>query len=126
MQLRMLKAKLHRARITHSELEYEGSCAIDGLLLKASGILEYEQIEIYNITNGERFSTYAILADEGSGTISLNGAAAHKGSPGDLIIICSYAMLDEKELAQYKPTLVYLNEKNGVKDKRYAIPKQVA
>lgn len=126
MQLRMLKAKLHRARITHSELEYEGSCAIDGLLLKASGILEYEQIEIYNITNGERFSTYAILADEGSGTISLNGAAAHKGSPGDLIIICSYAMLDEKELAQYKPTLVYLNEKNGVKDKRHAIPKQVA
>ena len=88
--------------------------------------MEYEQIEIYNITNGERLSTYAILAEEGSGTISLNGAAAHRGSPGDTIIICSYVNLDEKELAAYQPTLVYLDENNHIKDRRHSISKQVA
>ncbi|HFQ13264.1 MAG TPA: aspartate 1-decarboxylase, partial [Gammaproteobacteria bacterium] len=78
----MLKAKLHRARVTHSELEYEGSCAIDGRLLEVSGIQEYEQIEIYNVSNGERFTTYAIRAEDGSGIISVNGAAAHRADPG--------------------------------------------
>src|SRR5690606_14041605 len=91
MQCTMLKAKLHQARVTHAELEYEGSCAIDGELLDLSGILEYEQIQIYNIDNGERFTTYAIRGEEGSKMISVNGAAAHKAQPGDRIIICAYA-----------------------------------
>ena len=109
MQLTLLKTKLHRACVTHSELEYEGSCAIDGQLLEAAGIHEYEQIQIYNVTNGERFTTYAIRAEAGSQIISVNGAAAHKASPGDRIIICAYATLQENEVANFKPTLVYLD-----------------
>lgn len=122
----MLKAKLHRARVTHSELEYEGSCAIDGRLLEISGIREYEQIEIYNVTNGERFTTYAIRAEDESGIVSVNGAAAHKANPGDVIIICAYVGLDQKELASYKPKLVYLDESNGITHTRNTIPVQVA
>ena len=93
MQLTLLKAKIHRASVTHAELHYEGSCAIDGRLLDISGIREYERIEIYNVNNGERFATYAIRAEEGSGVISVNGAAAHKAQPGDLVIICAYGAL---------------------------------
>jgi aspartate 1-decarboxylase len=126
MYLTMLKAKLHRACVTHSELHYEGSCAIDTRLLEAAGIREYEQIHIYNVNNGERFSTYAIQAESGSRIISVNGAAAHKASPGDRIIICSYANLDEKELADYHPTLVYLDETNRIIRTGHAIPMQAA
>ncbi|MCW8829002.1 MAG: aspartate 1-decarboxylase [Gammaproteobacteria bacterium] len=122
----MLKAKLHRARVTHSELEYEGSCAIDGQLLELSGIREYEQIEIYNVTNGERFTTYAIRAEDNSGVISVNGAAAHKADPGDVIIICAYVALDEKELKGFKPKLVYLGEHNEVLRTGHTIPVQAA
>ncbi len=122
----MLKAKLHRARVTHSELEYEGSCAIDGHLLEVSGIREYEQIEIYNVTNGERFTTYAIRAEEGSGIVSVNGAAAHKANPGDIVIICAYVGLDAKELAAHQPKLVYLDENNEITHTRNTIPVQVA
>ncbi len=122
----MLKAKLHQARVTHSELEYEGSCAIDASLLEAAGILEYEQIQIYNIANGARFTTYAIKAAAGSGVISVNGAAAHKAAPGDRVIICSYASLSEEELAAFKPTLVYLDAANAIKAKRDSIPVQAA
>jgi len=122
----MLKAKLHRARVTHSELEYEGSCAIDGKLLELSGIREYEQIEIYNVTNGERFTTYAIRAEDGSSVISVNGAAAHKAEPGDVIIICAYVALDEKELKSFKPKLVYLGEQNEVLRTGDTIPVQAA
>ena len=82
----MLQAKLHRVRVTQSELHYEGSCAIDDDLLDAAGIMEYQQIDIYNVTNGERFTTYAIRAQRGSRTISVNGAAAHKANPGDILI----------------------------------------
>jgi len=126
MQRTLLKAKLHHAYVTHSELEYEGSCAIDGHLLDTAGILEYEQIEIYNTNNGERFSTYAIRAEEHSGIISVNGAAAHKADPGDRVIICTYARLEEKELAGFKPQLVYLDRDNHIKHMRNAIPVQVA
>ncbi len=91
MQRTMLKAKLHRVTTTHAELNYEGSCAIDENLLDAADIREFEQIDIYNIANGERFTTYAIRAQRGSGTISINGAAARKASPGDLLIIASFA-----------------------------------
>jgi len=126
MQLTLLKTKLHRACVTHSELEYEGSCAIDSNLLEAAGIHEYEQIQIYNVANGERFTTYAIRAEAGSNIISVNGAAAHKASPGDRIIICAYTTLDEKEVATFKPTLVYLNENNDIINTRHAIPVQAA
>lgn len=126
MQLTLLKTKLHRACVTHSELEYEGSCAIDGKLLEAAGIHEYEQIQIYNVANGERFTTYAIRAEDGSNIISVNGAAAHKASPGDRIIICAYGTLDEKDIANFKPTLVYLDENNNITHMKSSIPVQAA
>ena len=126
MQLTLLKAKLHKAHVTHSELEYEGSCAIDSDLLKTAGIHEYEQIHIYNVNNGERFTTYAIRAEAGTGIISVNGAAAHKANPGDRIIICAYAELAQHEVANFHPTLVYLNEKNQVTRTSDQIPVQVA
>lgn len=126
MQSTMLKAKLHRATVTHAELEYEGSCAIDGTLLDTAGIREYEQIHIYNITNGERFVTYAIRAENGSGIISVNGAAAHKANPGDLVIICAYAGLSQEELATFKPKLVYVDADNRITHTRHTIPVQAA
>ncbi|RCX33573.1 aspartate 1-decarboxylase [Thioalbus denitrificans] len=126
MQCTMLKCKLHQARVTHSELEYEGSCAIDGQLLDRAGIREYEQIHIYNLANGERFTTYAIRAEDGSGVISVNGAAAHKANPGDRVIICAYAVLDAAELTSHKPSLVYLDERNHIKRTGDSIPVQAA
>jgi aspartate 1-decarboxylase len=122
----LLKAKLHRACVTHAELDYEGSCAIDEDLLAAAGIREYEQIQVYNIANGERFITYAIRAEAGSRIISVNGAAAHRASPGDRVIICTYATLNQQELATFKPTLVYLDEDNRIIESRNSIPLQVA
>lgn len=122
----MLKGKLHRVTVTHSELEYEGSCAIDGHLLEIAGIREYEQIEIYNVTNGERFTTYAILAEENSGIISVNGAAAHKAAPNDIIIICAYVGLSQQELVSFKPKLVYVDGRNQITHTRHTIPVQVA
>lgn len=126
MQITLLKSKLHHANVTHSELEYEGSCAIDSTLLRAANIQEYEQIQIYNLDNGERFTTYAIRAEEDSGIISVNGAAAHKARPGDRLIICTYAVLSQQEAAAFKPTLIYLDSANRIKDRRNAIPVQVA
>lgn len=126
MQRTMLKAKLHRVTTTHSELNYEGSCAIDENLLEAADIREYEQIDIYNIANGERFTTYAIRAQRGSGVISINGAAARKASPGDLLIIASYASYSELELQKYLPKLVYVDAHNRIVDKRGSIPVQAA
>lgn len=126
MQRTMLKSKLHRVRVTHSELHYEGSCAIDDDLLDAADIREYQQIEIYNVTNGERFTTYAIRAKRGSGIISVNGAAAHKASPGDIVIIASYAMYNEIELQKYHPLLVYVDEHNRIVSQRDRIPVQAA
>ncbi len=126
MQFTMLKCKLHQARVTHSELEYEGSCAIDGKLLDEAGIREYEQIHIYNLANGERFTTYAIRAQENTGIISVNGAAAHKANPGDRVIICSYAILEQKELATFKPKLVYVDQNNRITRTSDQIPVQVA
>lgn len=126
MQRTMLQAKLHRVRVTHSVLHYEGSCAIDDNLLDASGIREYQQIDIYNVTNGERFTTYAIRAQRGSGTISVNGAAAHKANPGDILIIAAYANYTELELQKYHPELVYVDEFNRIVDRRGSIPVQAA
>jgi aspartate 1-decarboxylase len=126
MQRTMLKSKLHRVRVTHSELDYEGSCAIDEALLDAADIHEYQQIDIYNVNNGERFTTYAIRAQRNSGVISVNGAAAHKAQPGDILIVATYALYNELELERYKPVLVYVDEHNRIKDKRSAIPIQAA
>lgn len=126
MHITMLQAKLHRCECTHAELDYEGSCAIDGDLLDASGIREYQQIDIYNVANGERFTTYAIRAENGSKVISVNGAAAHKASPGDLLIIAAYGSYDKAELENYEPTLIYFKEGNEIQDTRHAIPVQAA
>ena len=122
MQRMMLKSKLHRVTVTHSELHYEGSCAIDQDLLDAADIREYQQIDIYNVNNGERFTTYAISAERGSGIISVNGAAARKASPGDLLIIATYAMYDEAELAKFEPDLVYVDSRNRMMNQRHKIP----
>jgi aspartate 1-decarboxylase len=126
MQRTMLKSKIHRVTTTHSELHYEGSCAIDQNLLDASDIKEYQQIDIYNVNNGARFTTYAISAQRGSGIISVNGAAARNAAAGDILIIASYANYNEIELANYQPALVYVDEKNRIKDKRGNIPVQMA
>ncbi|NLB14729.1 MAG: aspartate 1-decarboxylase [Gammaproteobacteria bacterium] len=126
MQLNVLKAKIHRASVTHAELHYEGSCAIDGTLLDASGIREYEQIHIYDVNNGERFVTYAIRAEEGSGIISVNGAAAHKANVGDLVIICAYGVIDEAAMAEHLPTLVYVDAQNRITHTKHSIPTQAA
>ncbi|WP_130537841.1 aspartate 1-decarboxylase [Thiomicrorhabdus indica] len=126
MQITLLKSKLHRITTTHAELDYEGSCAIDADLLKMAGIREYEQIQIYNVNNGERFTTYAILAEAGSRIVSVNGAAAHKANPGDLLIIATYASMNEAEADNYKPTMVYFNDKNEVIKTANAIAPQLA
>ncbi|EDZ65131.1 aspartate 1-decarboxylase [beta proteobacterium KB13] len=126
MLRRMLKSKLHRVTVTHSELEYEGSCAIDINLLKEANINEYEQIAIYNITNGERFTTYAISAEQGSGIISINGAAAHKANPGDMLIIATYADYNEIELEKYAPSLVYVDSENKITITKNSIDIQAA
>ncbi len=126
MQRTMLKSKLHRVTVTHSELHYEGSCAIDQDLLDAADIREYQQIDIYNVNNGERFTTYAISAERGSGIISVNGAAARKAAPGDLLIIATYANYDEAELAKFEPDLVYVDSRNRMMNQRHKIPVQLA
>lgn len=126
MHTMMLKAKLHRVRVTHSELEYEGSCAIDGTLLDEAGIREYEQIHIYNVNNGGRFTTYAIRAEDGSGVISVNGAAARLAAAGDILIICAYVGLSQHELLNYHPMLVYVDANNRVNRTSHSIPVQAA
>jgi aspartate 1-decarboxylase len=126
MQRTMLQAKLHRVRVTQSELHYEGSCAIDDDLLDAAGIREYQAIDIYNVTNGERFSTYAIRAERGSRTISVNGAAAHKADVGDILIIAAFSSYSELELQKYHPSLVYVDEHNRIIAQREKIPVQAA
>ena len=110
-----LQAKLHRVRVTEADLDYEGSCGIDELLLEASGIAEFQYLEIYNVSNGERFATYAIRAARGSGTISLNGAAARKAMVGDLLIICAYSQYSEAEIASHRPVVVLVDGHNRPK-----------
>lgn len=126
MQRIMLRAKLHRVRVTHAELDYEGSVAIDGRLLDTAGIWEYERVEIYNIANGERFATYAIRAAEDSGIISINGAAAHKARPGDLVIIAAYGEITDNDNNPIHPRLIYVDSNNRITHTRNAIPVQLA
>jgi aspartate 1-decarboxylase len=112
----MLQAKLHRVRVTHSNLHYEGSCGIDQILLEASGIREFQYIEIYNVSNGERFATYVIRAPRGSGEVSINGAAARRALVGDSLIVAAYSSYAESELEDYKPRIVLVDEHNRAKN----------
>lgn len=112
----MMKSKIHRARVTESNLHYEGSITIDEALMEQADILPYEQVQIYNVTNGERFTTYAMKGERNSGIICINGAAAHKAKKDDLIIIVTYASYDEKELANFKPKKVYVDYNNRIKN----------
>lgn len=114
MQLQMLKAKIHRATVTDADLNYEGSISIDPVLIEAAGLREFERVEIYNCNNGERFATYVIEGKEGQ--ICLNGAAARLVHRGDLVIIAAYANYEEAEAAAHKPKLVFVDERNRVKE----------
>ena len=115
MLLTMMKAKLHRATVTQADLESEGSIAIDSDLLEASGILPHEQVDVLNITTGHRFTTYAIEAPRGSRTIGVNGAAARLVQKGDKVIVVTYFQIEAEQARNYAPTVVLLDERNGVK-----------
>lgn len=116
MQHIVLLSKLHRVTVTEADLHYEGSCGIDEVLLEAANMHEYEKIELYNVNNGERFSTYIIRAPKGSRTISLNGAAARKAHIGDHLIICTYGAIDCSEISNHHPTVVLVGEQNQIKE----------
>ncbi|MBK4714009.1 MULTISPECIES: aspartate 1-decarboxylase [Tenebrionibacter/Tenebrionicola group] len=122
----MLQGKLHRVKVTQADLHYEGSCAIDRDFLDAAGILEYEAIDIYNVTNGKRFSTYAISGERGSKVISVNGAAAHCASVGDILIIASYVAMPDNEAQSWQPKVAYFEGENEMKRLAKAIPVQFA
>ncbi len=108
----MMKAKIHRATVTDSNLDYQGSITIDEALLEKTAIIPYEQVDIYNITNGERFTTYAIVGPRDSGVICINGAAAHKAKKGDLVIIVSYGVFQDNELEGFQPKVVFVDGHN--------------
>lgn len=126
MQRTMLQAKIHRVTVTHSELHYEGSCAIDEDLLDAADIREYQEIHLWNVDNGERFTTYAIRAERGSGIISVNGAAARRAAPGDTLIIAAFAAYGDSELQRHEPKLVYVDSRNRILRQRSHIPAQLS
>lgn len=114
MTIQMLKGKIHRATVTQSELDYVGSITVDEDLLDAAGILEYEKVQIVDVNNGERFETYTIAGERGSGVICLNGAAARCCSVNDLVIIMSYADMTPDEAKEHKPSVVFVNEANKI------------
>lgn len=122
MQRFMLKSKIHRAKVTGAELHYEGSLSLDLSLMESANLIPFEKIEVYNVNNGARFSTYVIPAPRYSGEVRLNGAAARLGATGDIIIIASYALYQEEELKDYKPLLVYVDENNQVKEIKREMP----
>jgi aspartate 1-decarboxylase len=115
-----LRSKIHRATVTQSELEYEGSLTLDTDLMEAAGILPYEEVVISNLNNGERFSTYVIEGKKGSGTICLNGPTARKGAVGDRVIIFSYGMLSPEEVPHHRPVIVMVDGKNAIKSRKTA------
>jgi len=120
----LLKSKIHRVAVTHCELHYEGSCAIDENLMEAADIVENEQIHIWNVDNGERFVTYAIKGQRGSGMISVNGSAARRAAVGDLLIIASFAQVSEEQLPRHQPQLVFVDEANRQVGLRHHVPVQ--
>ena len=122
----LLKSKIHRATVTHCELHYEGSCAIDDDLLEAADLRENEQVHIWNVTNGERLVTYAIRAQRGSGIVSLNGSAARRASVGDLVIIAAFGMVSDTHTEPHVPRLVFVDESNRATELRSRTPVQQA
>ena len=116
MQRSLLKSKIHRATVTEADLEYEGSLTVDKNLMEAADLLPYEEVHIFNITNGHRFSTYVIEGERGSNTICVNGAAAHLAREGDCLIVASFSYYDEKECENHTPRLIYVNEENNIID----------
>ncbi|MDV5226877.1 aspartate 1-decarboxylase [Providencia rettgeri] len=126
MLRKMLQGKLHRVTVTQADLHYEGSCAIDQNFMDAAGILEYEAIDIYNVDNGERFSTYAIAGERGSKIISVNGAAARRAAVGDKLIICSYVNMSDDDARHHQPKVAYFDGDNIMSRVAKAVPVQVA
>ena len=126
MQRTLLKSKLHRVHVTQCELHYIGSCAIDEDLLEAADICEYEEIQIWNVNNGERLATYAIRGERGSGMISVNGSAARRAAVGDILIIATFAGFDEQERLEHRPRLVHGDEQNRIIELPAGIPGQAA
>jgi len=127
MKSNFLKSKLHRIKLTDVHIDYEGSCAIDEDILKAADINEYEMLHIYNLSNGNRFTTYAIKAEKNTGIVSFNGAAAFQGKINDLIIVCTYTQLEASEIKNHKPKLVYFKKnENKVDFIKSKIPLQKA
>lgn len=112
MQRFLLKSKIHRATVTEANLDYEGSVTIDEELMRAANIVEYEQVHIYDVTNGNRIITYAMIGPPGSGTICINGAAAHKVHPGDLVILATYSLMSEAEQKSFNPVIVQVDKNN--------------
>lgn len=116
MQREVLRGKIHRATVTEADLEYEGSLTVDPALMEAAGLAPYEKIDVYNITNGNRFSTYLIEGPRDSGTLCVNGAAAHLARAGDRIIITGYGLVEEKDVAAHHPRVVLVDEKNRIRE----------
>jgi aspartate 1-decarboxylase len=114
----MLRSKIHRATVTGAELHYEGSVTIDADLLERADILPYQQVDIWNVSNGERFTTYALEGQPGSGVVCINGAAAHKARKGDLVIIATFAQMSEEEARRWKPTCVFVDARNRPLEQR--------
>lgn len=120
MQRSMFKSKIHRATVTHADLDYEGSVTIDANLLQAADILPHEHVHIWNVTRGTRIETYALEGPAGSGVVCINGAAAHQNSPGDLVIIATFGTYDEADLEKYDPTVVLVDDNNRIVNPEYA------
>ncbi|HTQ78400.1 MAG TPA: aspartate 1-decarboxylase [Thermoanaerobaculia bacterium] len=122
MERTLLKSKIHRATVTDANLDYQGSVAIDPLLMEAADILPWERVEIYNVTNGERFATYAIPGRPGAGEIIVNGAAAHKASTGHIVILATYATYNEQIARLHQPALVFVDAANGILPEALPVP----
>jgi aspartate 1-decarboxylase len=122
MRHRMFNSKIHRATVTQADLHYEGSMTIDRDLLDAAGILPYEEVQVWNVTNGSRLATYAIEGERGSGVICVNGAAAHHANPGDLVIIATFVDLDHAEALTHEPTAIFVDDQNRIVETRAEIP----
>jgi aspartate 1-decarboxylase len=120
MLLTLLSGKIHRATVTEACVDYEGSISIDETLLQGAGVRPFERVEVYNVTTGARFATYAIVAAAGSGMIGVNGAAAHLAKRGDLVIIAAYAQMTAEEADRHQPKLVFVDAANRIRDKRHA------
>ncbi len=126
MRRTLFKSKIHRATVTGADLAYEGSVTVDPHLMRAADMLDNERVEIYNVTNGERLATYVIPGTPGEGEIILNGAAAHKAAPGDLVILCTYAEYEEAEARGHQPTVVMVDERNRIAQRSSQRPKPTA